>query len=134
MAWLLCRPSIRFCLDESSACRLATNEIQFFDPKDFSKGITSRIRVPGVAAFELSKTPASHVAVFVPESKVFFVAWAIAFYFQIAKKHLFFYMLNLLLSSHSKTCLFFILKLQTHHVHNCFLYRQATLICQFVHI
>ncbi|XP_010428226.1 PREDICTED: eukaryotic translation initiation factor 2A [Camelina sativa] len=62
-------PSIRFCPDESSACRLATNEVQFFDPKDFSKGITSRIRVPGVAAFELSKTPASHVAVFVPESK-----------------------------------------------------------------
>jgi translation initiation factor 2A len=62
-------PSIRFCPDESSACRLATNEVQFFDPKDFSKGITSRIRVPGIAAFELSKTPASHVAVFVPESK-----------------------------------------------------------------
>ncbi|CAN6802148.1 unnamed protein product [Brassica oleracea] len=62
-------PSIRFSPDESSACRLATNEVQFFDPKDFSKGITSRIRVPGVAAFELSKTPASHVAVFVPEVK-----------------------------------------------------------------
>ncbi|ESQ27869.1 hypothetical protein EUTSA_v10018413mg [Eutrema salsugineum] len=62
-------PSIRFCPDESSACRLATNDVQFFDPKDFSKGITSRIRVPGVAAFELSKTPASHVAVFVPEVK-----------------------------------------------------------------
>ncbi|KAG2252997.1 hypothetical protein Bca52824_083133 [Brassica carinata] len=45
-------PSIRFSPDESSACR-----------------ITSRIRVPGVAAFELSKTPASHVAVFVPEVK-----------------------------------------------------------------
>ncbi|CAN8235118.1 unnamed protein product [Cochlearia groenlandica] len=62
-------PSIRFCPDESSACRLATNEVQFFDPKDFSKGVISRIRVPGVAAFELSKSPASHVAVFVPESK-----------------------------------------------------------------
>ncbi|KAF2594792.1 hypothetical protein F2Q70_00044639 [Brassica cretica] len=71
------RPSIRFSPDESSACRLATNEVQFFDPKDFSKGITSRIRVPSVAAFELSKTPASHVAVFVPEVKVLFIAWAI---------------------------------------------------------
>lgn len=77
--WLLYRPSIRFSPDESSACRLATNEVQFFDPKDFSKGITSRIRVPGVAAFELSKTPASHVAVFVPEVKVFFIAWAMCY-------------------------------------------------------
>lgn len=73
----LYRPSIRFCPDESSACRLATNEIHSFDPKDFSKGITSRIRVPGVAAFELSKTPASHVAVFVPEVKVLFIPWAV---------------------------------------------------------
>ncbi|XP_010540051.1 PREDICTED: eukaryotic translation initiation factor 2A [Tarenaya hassleriana] len=62
-------PSIRFSSDESTACRVATNEIQFFEPKDFSKGIASRLRVPGVAAFELSKTPGSHVAVFVPESK-----------------------------------------------------------------
>ncbi|KAK4789969.1 hypothetical protein SAY86_017273 [Trapa natans] len=62
-------PSIRFSSDEAVACRLATNEIQFFDAKDFSKGIINRLRIPGVAVFELSKTPGSHVAAFVPESK-----------------------------------------------------------------
>ena len=64
------RPSIRFSSDEAIACRLATNEIQFFDARDFSKGVVHRIRVPGLAAIELSKTPGSHVAAFVPESKV----------------------------------------------------------------
>ncbi|KAL5576271.1 hypothetical protein UlMin_017970 [Ulmus minor] len=62
-------PSIRFSSDEAVACRLATNEIQFFDCGDFSKGVVNRIRVPGVAAVELSKPPASYVAAFVPESK-----------------------------------------------------------------
>lgn len=64
------RPLIRFSSDEATACRLATNEVQFFDTKDFSKGIVNRLRVPGIAALELSKSPGSYVAVFVPESKV----------------------------------------------------------------
>lgn len=64
------RPSIRFSSDEAVACRMATNEIQFFDTTDFPQGILYRLRVPGVAAFEVSKAPGSHVAVFVPESKV----------------------------------------------------------------
>lgn len=67
---LCLRPSIRFSSDEAVACRLATNEIQFFDAADFSKGISHRLRVPGVAAVELSRAPGSHVAAFVPESKV----------------------------------------------------------------
>uniref|UniRef100_A0A803M5S5 Eukaryotic translation initiation factor 2A n=1 Tax=Chenopodium quinoa TaxID=63459 RepID=A0A803M5S5_CHEQI len=62
-------PSIRFSSDEAVACRLVTNEIQFFDSADLSKGFVSRLRVPGVAAFQLSKMPGSHVATFVPESK-----------------------------------------------------------------
>ncbi|KAF5742762.1 eukaryotic translation initiation factor 2A [Tripterygium wilfordii] len=62
-------PSIRFSSDETVACRLATNEVQFFDTRDFSKGVVHRLRVPGVAAVELSNTSGSHVAVFVPESK-----------------------------------------------------------------
>ncbi|XAR64590.1 hypothetical protein NMG60_11008329 [Bertholletia excelsa] len=62
-------PSIQFSSDEAVACRLATNEIQFFDAGDFSKGITNRLRVPGIAAVELSKNPGTHVATFVPESK-----------------------------------------------------------------
>ena len=64
------RPAIRFSSNEDVACRLATNEIQFFDAGDFSKGLLYRIRVPGIAALELSKAPASYVAAFVPESKV----------------------------------------------------------------
>lgn len=64
------RPSIQFSADEAVACRLATNEIQFFDAKDFSKGIVYRLRIPGVAAMELSKSPGSHTAAFVTESKV----------------------------------------------------------------
>lgn len=62
-------PAIQFSSDESVACRMATNEIQFFEGKDFSKGIISRLRVPGVTAIELSKAPGSHVAAFVAESK-----------------------------------------------------------------
>lgn len=62
-------PTIRFSSDESTACRMATNEIQFFDGKDFSKGIICRLRIPSVAAIELSKAPGSHVAAYVAESK-----------------------------------------------------------------
>ncbi|XP_024970949.1 eukaryotic translation initiation factor 2A [Cynara cardunculus var. scolymus] len=62
-------PSIRFSSDEAVASRMATNELQFFDAGDFSKGIVHKIRIPGIAAAELSKKPGSHVAAFVPESK-----------------------------------------------------------------
>ncbi|GAB2293159.1 hypothetical protein Dimus_027367 [Dionaea muscipula] len=62
-------PSILFSLDEAVACRLATNEIQFFDPANFDKGIVSRLRIPGVADIELSRQPGSLVAAFIPESK-----------------------------------------------------------------
>ena len=67
---LFFRPAIQFSSDEATACRLATNEVQFFDTGDFSKGVVCRLRVPGVAAAELSSLPGSHVAAFVPESKV----------------------------------------------------------------
>ncbi|KAH9620781.1 hypothetical protein KSS87_021116 [Heliosperma pusillum] len=63
------RPAISFSSDETVACRLATNEVQYFDPSDFSKGFVSRLRVPGVAAVQLSKLPSSHIATYVPESK-----------------------------------------------------------------
>ncbi|CAM8943843.1 unnamed protein product [Rhodiola kirilowii] len=41
----------------------------FFDTEDFSKGIVNRLRIPGIVALELSKSPGSYVAAFVPESK-----------------------------------------------------------------
>lgn len=56
---------------------MATNEIQFFDGKDFSKGIIYRLRVPGVAAIELSKTPGSYIAAFVAEAKVSLIIWCV---------------------------------------------------------
>ena len=49
---------------------MATNEIHCFDAKDFAKGIMCRLRIPGVSAVELSKSPGSHIAAYVPESKV----------------------------------------------------------------
>ncbi|KAF7808466.1 eukaryotic translation initiation factor 2A [Senna tora] len=63
-------PLIQFSSDEAVAFRMATNEVQFFNTEDFSKGVIYRLKVPGVAAIELSRTPGSHVAVFIPESKV----------------------------------------------------------------
>ncbi|XP_074281397.1 uncharacterized protein LOC141606242 [Silene latifolia] len=62
-------PAVSFSSDETIACRLATNEVQYFDPSDFSKGFVSRLRVPGVAAVQLSRLPCSHIATYVPESK-----------------------------------------------------------------
>ncbi|XP_039120768.1 eukaryotic translation initiation factor 2A [Dioscorea cayenensis subsp. rotundata] len=62
-------PSLQFNSDESVVCRMATNEIQFFDAIDFSKGVVYRLRIPGVFAIELSRVPGSHIAAFVPESK-----------------------------------------------------------------
>lgn len=62
-------PMVQFSADESVACRMMPNEIQFFDPKDFAKGILYRIRMPGIATMKLATAPGSHVAGFVPEAK-----------------------------------------------------------------
>ncbi|XP_022972089.1 uncharacterized protein LOC111470729 [Cucurbita maxima] len=54
--------TIRFSSDETIACRMATFEIQFFCMlKELS---IYRLRVPGVAAIELSRTPGTHIAAF----------------------------------------------------------------------
>ncbi|KAG8071373.1 hypothetical protein GUJ93_ZPchr0006g42556 [Zizania palustris] len=66
---LIHRPMVQFSADESVACRMMTNEIQFFDPKDFTKGFGYKIRLPGIAAMQLASAPGSHVAGFVPETK-----------------------------------------------------------------
>lgn len=67
---LFFRPAIQFSSDEATACRLATNEVQFSCTWDFSKGVVCQLRVSGVADAELSSLLRSHVAAFVPESKV----------------------------------------------------------------
>jgi len=61
---------VQFSADELVACRMMPNEIQFFDPKDFAKGILYRIRMPGIATMQLATAPGSHVAGFIPEAKV----------------------------------------------------------------
>ncbi|VAI58290.1 unnamed protein product [Triticum turgidum subsp. durum] len=62
-------PMVQFSADESVACRMATNEMQFFDTNDFTKGIVYKVRLPGIAAMQLASAPGSHVAGFVPEAK-----------------------------------------------------------------
>uniref|UniRef100_M8B8F7 Eukaryotic translation initiation factor 2A n=1 Tax=Aegilops tauschii TaxID=37682 RepID=M8B8F7_AEGTA len=62
-------PMVQFSADESVACRMATNEMQFFDTNDFTKGIVYKVRLPGIAALQLASAPGSHVAGFVPEAK-----------------------------------------------------------------
>uniref|UniRef100_A0A8I6Z1T8 Eukaryotic translation initiation factor 2A n=1 Tax=Hordeum vulgare subsp. vulgare TaxID=112509 RepID=A0A8I6Z1T8_HORVV len=62
-------PMVQFSADESVACRMATNEMQFFDTNDFTKGIAYKVRLPGIAAMQLASAPGSHVAGFVPEAK-----------------------------------------------------------------
>jgi translation initiation factor 2A len=64
------RPSIQFSDDETVAARSVTNEVHFYDPQDFSRGIVDKLRVPGVAAMQLGFDPPSHVACYVPELKV----------------------------------------------------------------
>ncbi len=49
-----------------------TNEVHFFDGRDFSKGIVDRLRLSGIDGVQLSSSPPSHIATYVPEIKVSF--------------------------------------------------------------
>ncbi|KAL5997996.1 hypothetical protein ACLOJK_008930 [Asimina triloba] len=62
-------PSIWFSSNEAVACRLQTNEVQIFNGRDFSEGIIHKLKIPGIAAVELSKEPGLYVAAFIAESK-----------------------------------------------------------------
>ncbi len=66
------RPTVQFSEDESIACRLVTNEVHFFDGHDFAKGIVDRLRLSGIDGVQLSSSPPSHIATYVPEIKVSF--------------------------------------------------------------
>lgn len=50
---------VQFSADELVACRMATNEMQFFDTNDFTKGIVYKVRLPGIAAMQLASAPGS---------------------------------------------------------------------------
>ncbi|CAM6047215.1 unnamed protein product [Sphagnum compactum] len=62
-------PIVQFSEDESVACRLVTNEVHFFDGRDFAKGIVDRLRLSGIDGVQLSSSPPSHIATYVPEIK-----------------------------------------------------------------
>ncbi len=49
-----------------------TNEVHFFDGHDFAKGIVDRLRLSGIDGVQLSSSPPSHIATYVPEIKVSF--------------------------------------------------------------
>ncbi|EHA8588732.1 hypothetical protein COCNU_scaffold006534G000020 [Cocos nucifera] len=61
--------SIQVSFDESVAFGMATNEIQFYDAKDFSKGIAFRLKHLVWFPVELLKSPGSHIAACVAESE-----------------------------------------------------------------
>ena len=61
---------VQFSADESVACRMAPNEMQFFDTNDFTKGIVYKVRLPRIAAMQLPSAPGFHVARFAPEANV----------------------------------------------------------------
>jgi translation initiation factor 2A len=46
-----------------------TNEVHFFDGHDFAKGIVDRLRLSGIDGVQLSSSPPSHIATYVPEIK-----------------------------------------------------------------
>jgi translation initiation factor 2A len=62
-------PTVQFSEDESIACRIVTNEVHFFDGHDFAKGIVDRLRLSGIDGVQLSSSPPSHIATYVPEIK-----------------------------------------------------------------
>lgn len=62
-------PTIQFSDDETVACRMVTNEVHFFNPQDFSRGIVDRLRLSGIESVQLATSPPTHVAVYVPEMK-----------------------------------------------------------------
>ncbi|KAL2915828.1 hypothetical protein HK105_204529 [Polyrhizophydium stewartii] len=59
--------NVQWAEDESYCARLVGNEIQFYEPKNFSKGVTNRLKLESISAFSMSPGKRPVVAVFVPE-------------------------------------------------------------------
>ncbi|KAJ1974878.1 hypothetical protein H4R33_006739 [Dimargaris cristalligena] len=55
--------------DEQYCAQLAPNEVQFFDPTNFGKGIHTRLSMDGIQSFSLSPGQSPSVAAFVPAQK-----------------------------------------------------------------
>ena len=56
---------IEWTEDEAFCAKMATNEIQFFDAKNFGKGVQSRLKLEGIQSFSLSPGKRPVVGVFV---------------------------------------------------------------------
>lgn len=55
---------LQYTISESHAIRLVGQEIQVFQPADWSRGVIDKLRVEGVAAIALSPGLNPHVAIF----------------------------------------------------------------------
>lgn len=63
---------LQYTISESHAIRLVGQEIQVFQPADWSKGVVDKLRLEGIAAIALSPGLNPHVAVFVAGKSVRF--------------------------------------------------------------
>jgi translation initiation factor 2A len=63
---------VQYTISESHAIRLAGQEIQVFNPADWSKGVVDKLKVEGIKSVTLSPGLNPSVAVFIGEKKVSF--------------------------------------------------------------
>lgn len=61
---------IEWTEDESFCARLAPNEVQLFDSRDFKKGVSSAIKIEGIQSFSLSPGKRQTIAVFLAGKNV----------------------------------------------------------------
>lgn len=66
---MVCR-DLQYTSTESHAVRLVGGDIQVFDPSDWSKGVTDKLKVEGITSITLSPGKSPSIAVFVGERKV----------------------------------------------------------------
>eukprot|EP00898_Chlorokybus_atmophyticus_P004044 jgi/Chlat1/4640/Chrsp3S05596 len=62
-------PSVSWSSDTGVACRLVTNEVQFYNASDMAAGPSKRFHIQGVAAVGLSSGDDPFLAAYVPEVK-----------------------------------------------------------------
>jgi translation initiation factor 2A len=61
--------NLQYTASESHAIRLSGAEVQVFNPADWAKGVTDKLRVEGCTSVTLSPGLNPHIAVFVAEKK-----------------------------------------------------------------
>jgi translation initiation factor 2A len=56
--------------DEAICARMASNEVQLFESKDFKKGVSSKIQIDGIQSFSLSPGKRQVIALFIAGKNV----------------------------------------------------------------